>query len=294
MIKLTIEVANISVVIALYDQIMIYTSSSESGTYTYLDSVSLVAGVSTYYYTHTTGDSDTWYKSTYYNSVTEAESSFSNAVRGDSPILFQTITYPEEYTFTADDSVIIRRIRRSIGDLVQLKRIYADGTEFCSSIIDDNKTIDLGEKGWPVYVSVNSVEYTSLDDPIIQGYRYLTFSGTLSTSYEVNVWYYTFKFSDRQIYESYDDAMIPPNVPSSCVSPDHLVLQASIDLLENMTAEDLVNDGAMIRDDQTVYDPSVGLKERSNLINRLQKQLDALTLECIRSNLLGLTGVLLD
>lgn len=294
MIKLTIEVSNIDIIISLYNQIRIYTSDAESGTYTYLDSITLLAGVSTYYYTHITGDSDVWYRSSYYNSATEAESSFSNAVQGEEPTLYQNATYPEEYTFDADEDLIIRRIRRYIGDFKQLGRLYSDGSEACPSVMDDDSTIDIGEKNWPVYVSIDGSEYTSIENPVVQGYRYLTFSGTLSDDDIIDIWYYTFKFSDRQIYEAYGDAMLPPNVPSVVVSQDHLILQAAIDLLENMTAEDLVDSGAMIRDDQTVYDPSYGFRERGNLINRLQKQLDSLIAESIRGSMLGLTGVLID
>jgi len=297
MIRLTIEVADIATVILVYNQIHIYTSDSETGTYTLLASVSLHNGVSTYYYTDIAGTSDTWYRSTYYNSVTLVESGMSNAVQGTAPSLFHVVTYPEEYEFTDSEKVIIRKIRRYIGDFVELKRIYSEGDVFCTSIMDDNHTIDMGQKGWPVYVSVDSIEYTSLDDPIVQGYRYLTFSGTLTsgtTNPLINIWFYTFKFSDLEIYESYGDAMIPPMVPSSCVTQDHLMLQAAIDLLENMTAADLVDDGATIRDDQTMYDPSAGLRERSNLINRLRKQLDGLIKECITNSMLGVTGVLID
>jgi hypothetical protein len=297
MINLTIEVADIAVVIAMYDQIKIYTSDAEDGTYTYLDSISLLAGVSIYTYLHLAGTTDTWYKSSYYNTTTFVESALSNAARGSAPSLYHTVSYPQEYDFDADEEIIIRKIRRLIGDFKQLEHLYSDGTEFCSSILGDNKTIDLGEKGWPVYVSINDIEYTSLDNPIVQGYRYLTFSGTLNSGVVndvINIWYHTFKFSDREIYEAYGDAMIPPLVPSDCVSQDHLMLQAAIDLLENMTAEDIVDDGASIRDDMTLYDPSPGLRERDKLINRLRKQLDGLVKECIKSSMLGLEGVLID
>jgi hypothetical protein len=73
-----------------------------------------------------------------------------------------------------------------------------------------------------------------------------------------------------------------------------LMLQAAIDLLQNMYAEDVVDDGASIRDDMTLYDPSPGLRERDRLIGRLQKQLDGLIKECIKSSMLGLAGVLID
>ena len=297
MVKLTIEVANIDVVILNYDYIRVYLSDSEYGTYTLLGSIALRSGVSTYTYYDVTGDTDSWYRSSYYNSVTFVESALSNAVHGLEPTIYHDPTYPVEYYFTSHEQLIIRRIRRLIGDFVGLKQVYSTGDEFCTSIESDNHTIDLGDKGWPVYVSLDTVEYTSLDDPVVQGYQYLTFSGALASGSEnplINIWFYTFQFSDREIYEAYGDAMIPPLVPSSCVSEDHLVLQASIDLLENTLASDMMWDGATIRDDQTVYDPSPGLKEKSKLIDRLRKQLDGLVKECIKSSMLGLEGVLID
>ena len=297
MINLTIEVADIAVVIAMYDQIKIYTSDSENGTYTYLDSITLLAGVSIYTYMHLLGTVDTWYKSSYYNTTTTVESALSNAARGSAPSLYHTVSYPQEYDFDVDEELMIRKIRRLIGDNKQLENLYSDGTEFCSSILEDGKTIDLGEKGWPVYISINDVEYISLDDPIVQGYQYLTFSGTLNSGVQndvINIWYHIFKFSDREVYEAYGDAMIPPLVPADCVSQDHLMLQAAIDLLVNMYAEDMVDDGASIRDDMTLYDPAPGLRERDKLIGRLQKQLDGLVQECIRSSMLGLEGILID
>ncbi len=58
-----------------------------------------------------------------------------------------------------------------------------------------------------------------------------------------------------------------------------------------MTSEDMVDDGAVIRDDQTLYDPSPGLKERDKTIKRLKKMLDA-AVEQYR--FYGLEGVLID
>jgi hypothetical protein len=256
-----------------------------------------VAGVSTYTYNHTAGTPDLWYKSTYYNSVTFAESSFSDPTQGESPI-YHIITYPDEYDFSSSEQLIIRKIRRLIGDLKGLARLYLDGYESsCVYILEDNKTIDLREKGWPVYVSVNDVEFTTLYDPIVQGYRYLTFSGTLSSGVSndtIEIWYNTFKFSDSEVYEAYGDAMIPPLVPSTCVTQDHLILQAAIDLLQNLAAQFVFDDGASVRDDQTVYDPAPGLREIDRLIARLQKQLDGLIKECLKSSMLGLEGVLID
>jgi hypothetical protein len=110
----------------------------------------------------------------------------------------------------------------------------------------------------------------------------------------IEIWYHTFKFSDREIYESYIDVIMPPGLSASIVNKDHLILQAAIDLLENMWAEDMVDDGASVRDDQTLYDPSPGLREREKLINQLKKRLQGLIDESIKNALLSTEGVLID
>jgi len=297
MIKVTITVSDISNTMLMYDRINIYTSDSETGTYTYSDYVLLQAGVSEYEYFDCDGDEDTWYKSSYYNSSSENESSLSNAAQGSIPSLYHTVTYPEEYEFNADEDIVVRKIRRLIGDLKQLEHKYVDTDDFCNYVLGDNHTVDLGEKGWPVYISVNSTEYTTLENPVVQGYRYLTFSGTLqtgNTNDTMELWYHTFKFSDREVFQAYADVIMPPMLTSTTVTKDHLILQTAIDLLENMWAEDMVDDGASVRDDQTLYDPSPGLKERDKLIARLQKRLDALINESIKNAMLGLEGVLID
>jgi hypothetical protein len=88
--------------------------------------------------------------------------------------------------------------------------------------------------------------------------------------------------------------MIPAHVPTDRVTSDHLMLQAAISLLENMTSEDMVEDGAVIYDDASKYDPSPGLTERDKTIKRLKKMLDDLVDEVIRDQLMNVTGVLID
>jgi len=294
MIQLTIYVADITTVMATFTHIRLYTSDEEAGTYTHLAYVPLVAGQSTYTYIDATGTSDTWYKSSYW--ATATESSLSTAVQGSCPELYHYPTYPAEVDFTSAEKVIIRKIRRYIGDFKGVDHLYISDTDYeCSTLQDDGQTIDLEKTGWPVYITLNDTEKTSLLDPVVQGYQYLTFSGTIGvTDYPIDIWYYTFKFSDRQIYEAYSDAMLPAFVSSTCVTTAHLTLQAAIDLLESLTAEDMIDNGALVRDGLTTYDPSPGLEERNNLLDRLRKQLDGLVQECIKSGMLGLGGVLID
>lgn len=304
MIRLTIQVADIENVLLLYSYIRIYRADSVDGTYSHLSYVTLMPGQSEYVYDDITGTPDNWYRSSYYRDES-MESALSNAAHGTSPTLFTGATYPNEVYFSTDQSTVIRKIRRFIGDNKGLARIYLEDCESgsCNPIHTDNKTLELNEKGWPVYISLSTIsseeDKTGLSDPIVQGYKYLTFSGTLIDNtvcnYDIiDIWYYTFKFSDREIYEAYSDAMIPAHVPSDSVTQDHLVLQASIDLLENMTSDDMVDDGAYIKDDQSSYDPSPGLREREKTIGRLKKMLDDLVDETIKNAIINLTGVLID
>ena len=126
-------------------------------------------------------------------------------------------------------------------------------------------------------------------EPIVQGYQYLTFSGTLDESSDtLDIWYYTFKFSDVEVHEAYEDTLVPAGLTSSTVAQDHLILQAAIDLLENMTSEDMIEDGAVVRDDRSLYDPSPGLRERAATIERLKKMLDALIKQHMFDDLIGM------
>jgi len=296
MIQLTVYVNDLSTVMSVFSRIIIHTSEAIDGTYTYLDFIPLQSGVSSYTYNHITGTPDTWYKCAYYNPTTLVQSTFSDPTKG-TVLIFNIVSYPDEYTLSSSDQILVRKIRRLIGDNKGLGRMYSNGTTSCTNVLEDNRTVDLKEKGWPVYVKINNDEYTTLYNPIVQGYQYLTFSGTLSSGVvndTIEIWYNTFKYSDREIYEAYGDTMMPAGVPASCVSQDHLILQASIDLLENITSEDMTVDGAAIRDDQSLYDPSPGLRERDKTINRLKKMLDALIDECIRNAIISHTGVLID
>jgi len=292
MIKLTIIVTNADVYIGmLFTHVRIYISTTETGTYAHLVDLPLVAGQTEYSYTHVAGTSDTWYKSSIYDDIHIRECCFSDPVKGVCPSLYHYATYKAECEFSSADDVIIRKIRRLIGDFVELDRLYIDGIDeytMSSALQPDGHTIKLDSKGWPVYVSVNDVEETSTSSVIVQGYQYLTFSGTIGDTDKIDIWFYTFKFSDREIFESYGDSQMPPFINNTTINQDMLILQSAIDLLESQTANDMIEDGARIVDDQTVYDPSPGLGERNNLINRLKKQLDSLVKQYMFGSIQGM------
>lgn len=296
MIKLTIVVDDLGAVLDLFTHIRIYSSPTEDGTYESIGYTPLVAGQTGYNFYDADGTATTWYKASYWS--TTAESSQSDAVQGSVGTLYHYATYAPEIGYGGEDQKIIRLIRRYIGDQQKLDRVYIDDEDSsCSYIGNDDRTVDMGMRGWPAYIQFTPssgipYEKTNLTDPYVQGYRYLTFSGILDSDIAVvDIWFYSSKFSDREIYEAYGDSQIPAGLTADNVTVDHLVLQASIDLMENMTWEDMVDDGAAIRDDNSFYDPSAGLRERDKAIKRLRKQLDALVKQYM---FVGMGGVRLD
>jgi hypothetical protein len=95
-IKLKFVVEHISNVMLNYDQIKVYRSTTQTGTYSEITGpttrVDLVADQVLYEYIDTAGDPTYWYKFAYYNSSTTAEGSLSDPIQGeDSGGLYCTI-----------------------------------------------------------------------------------------------------------------------------------------------------------------------------------------------------------
>jgi hypothetical protein len=299
MISLTIVVDDISTVLLVYNQIRIQRSTSETGTFVAvagLGPISLVAGLSTYTETDGDGTATHWYRSQYYNSSTLSESSWTDPVLGETGTLFYNPTYPAEVSYGTSEQLVIDRIRRLIGDPIGLKRDY--GEEAKSSIHSDNVTYQLYEKGWPVSVNVNNVSYTTSSNPVVEGYTYLRFQGDISTpvtisgvEYGVDIYYYTFRHSDRQIMEAYDNQPPPPPLTIVTATSEVYMIATAIELLEMELWEDATEDGAAIRDEGSTYDPEPGLKVKEKMLSALRKRLDDI-IKALRMPYVG--GVLID
>jgi hypothetical protein len=187
-----------------------------------------------------------------------------------------------------------------MGDPLNLRREYGEEAE--SSIHSNGKVYELAEKGWPVNVTMNTVQYNDSSNPTVNGYRYLMFnnfidttsvvcSGTVTRQYGVNVWYYSFRHSDRQIMEAYDNVTPPAGLTITTATAEHYMLQTAIDLLMQENWEHSVEDSAIIRDEGTLYNPTPGFSFRENLIDKLQKRLDDLVKVAVLS---GIGGIRLD
>jgi hypothetical protein len=333
MISLTIAVDNLADVLAIFDTIQLrrysgtglpdspvtdlvafteYESITGTDVVNGRDDVSdvtLNASYATYYFTDPDGSDGDWYISRYYDSGTASTSAWSDPVQGDPGDLYYNPQFPPEISYGSADQLVIDRIRLWIGDPLGLRREY--GTEALSSVHTDGKTYEMDEKGWPAYINMGGLQFTSTDNPSVNGYRFLrfnryiddvceecvTYSGVCGedvirdVTHGIDIWYYTFRHSDRQIMEAYDNCPPPSPLTTTTATAEAYMLQTAVDLLRKELWEDTTEDGAAIKDEGSHYNPEPGLKVRKALLDDLKKRLDDL----IKATMLsGIEGVLID
>jgi hypothetical protein len=308
-IRLTVIVGNIDQVIQVYDSIEIQRGDNEimdnaailmdlgqvNGNESYIP---LVPNTTYYYALDTTGTSNDWYQSRYYHSTTSGViSGWSDAVRGEGADLFYDPCYPPEISMTDSEKLVVDELRRLIGDPIDLNREY--GEDAASSIHPDGMTYELDEKGWPTCITMGGEQYNESANPTINGYRYLMFeqcinvtevvcSGTCDNTRGVDIWYYTFRHSDRQILEAFNSCPPPPPLNVFNSTDQAYVMYTAKRLLQQENWHDAIEDGAVIKDEGSVYDPSPGFNFRDDLLDDLNKQLDDIVQSLI---LRGIEGV---
>jgi len=317
MINLTITVDNITDVLTLFDRVEILkynntdtpTIPVDLSDYSTIDGIDKVnnrehvsdvilsSTYTQYYFVDPDGISDNWYISRYFNTTTSGSSGWSDPVQGeDGDLLYNPLYPPEEY-YNDTEKNVINRIRILIGDPIGIEREYGEGAG--ASIHSDGKVYELDDKGWPISINMYGTQYLTTSDPIVNGYRYLKFKQSLSfdpvtvsgITYYVDLWYHTFRFSDKQIMDVYNNTPPPPPLNSTNCTQEIYMLQTAYDLLSSESWENINEDGAYIKDGESTYDPSSGLKVRADMLAKLRKRLD----DAIKSNrLLGITGVLID
>lgn len=295
MIHLTFQVENISDVIQVYDQIQVQKSSTETGTFTTVSGVDfpivLVSGQTVYSVDDSAGVSTDWYRSRYYNTSTEAISGWSDPILGSVGDLCYDPTYPAEIIYGTSDQLVIDRIRTLCGDSIGLRREYNEYV----NVHDDNRVYELDERGWPCVINIGEVVYKLTSNPTVNGYRYLQFDDDITTlsgvELDIDIYFYSFRHSDREIMEAYDNCPPPQGLTAATANAESYMLQTTIDLLSQELWQDATEDGALVKDDTSTYDPDGGQKIRTGLIDKFQKRLDKL----VRSLLMGnITGVRVD
>jgi len=330
MIGLSFTVTNIDTVIQIYDQIQIirYDLSTinppetpigdpsvligwavVSGTVDFPVPIDLVAGQTFYQSYDPVGESTDWFSSRYYDSITGSYSAWSAPIVGGEGDIYYDPVYDSEMNYTAEELAIIKRIRIYIGDPLGLRREF--GEEALGSIHPDGKTFQLAEKGWPVYITMGGKSFTDKFNPSVNGYKYLKFQEIIDTictgcatienvcgdevvkqfKQGVDIWYYVFRNSDRQIMDAYDSCPPPLGLTITTATTQAFMLQTAIDLLTKELIEDATEDGAKVVDEGSSYDPSSGLKTRKEILDDLKKQLKDLTKVLMFG---GLQGVLID
>lgn len=295
MIHLLFQVENITSLLKVYDQIQVQSSSTDTGTFTNVVGIGfpilLVSGQTSYSVDDSAGISTTWYRSRYYDSITEAESAWSDPILGAIGDLCYDPTYPVEVVYGTNDQLVLDRIRRLCGDPIGLRREYNEK----DNIHEGGLIYQLDEKGWPCSINIGSTAYTSTSNPTINGYRYLKFSSDITTlsgvDLNTDIFYYTFRHSDREIMDAYDTCPPPQGLTTTTANSESYMLQTALELLIQELWEDTTEDGAAVRDDMSHYNPEGGQKIRNGLIDKLQKRLDNLVDTLILS---GIQGVRID
>lgn len=305
MIYLTFYVEDLTTVRLVYDQIQVQSSDYAAGPFTTVTGtgvapsifpIDISTGTSPFTASDSDGEASTWYRSRYYSTASLQVSGWSDPILGEEGVIYYSPLYPPEVAYGTDDQLVIDRIRRLIGDPVGLRREYGD--EALSSVHFDNKTYSLDEKGWPVDVHVANVPYSSSTDPAVNGYRYLVFESDITvttwsgcTEYGIDVWYYTFRNSDREIMEAYDTCPPPVGLTITTANSEAYMLQTAYELLYSELLLDTTEDGAEIRDEGTAYNATTGQEIKRRMLEGLKKRLDDLVTSL---RLTGITGILVD
>lgn len=303
-IKLTITVADITATLnAGYTKIKVYRSSEQTTDFIEITTpqsyVNLVSGQSVYEFVDSGGNTALWYRTTFYNPSVPAESGFSASFLGTfHDPGFATISYPPEYYPTNDDQLVIDKVRTLIGDKKELVRDYVSVSTGYTNVSEDGTTYALSSpKGWPLSVKLNNQLYTSKYEPTVNGYQFITFSGTtISTvSGTLDVWYYNFRNSDAEIMRVYNALIPPAPLTADQVTFELALICTAIELLSAELRGSSSSSGLEIEIYEEIrINPKIGLDSRMKDLMNLMKQRDAIIDEIIEADAEEITGVLID
>lgn len=308
-VKLSITVVDVNSAIGVgYTHIKVYRSAEQDVGFTEITTpdsiIELQSGQSTYTFIDGSGTTEHWYRTTFFdNTGTVDESNPSSSFRGDFfDTNFAPITYPEDAVFTPNDYYVIDRIRNLIGDPKELTRDYISVESGYSSISVDQKTHSLSNpRGWPLKVTLDGVEYTSKDEPRVNDYQFITFSGTIinTTSGTLDVWYYHFRHSDTEILRTFNGLTPPPQLEAEQVTFELAAVCAAIEILEKELRLFGVNSGTEVDIFQEIrINPKGGFDGRLKDLDALRKRkkdlIDAILAEEDGINSPDICGVLID
>jgi hypothetical protein len=305
---ITITVRDADEVGAVFNQLLVMRADAASGPYSTISTIALT-GAGSYSYLDTVTSPAKYYKAQFYNSGTLVSSVFSEVgqetgIFSEYTVPTTTATYPPEIALSEQDREIVESIRVTLGDFGVIERDYYSSTDpqsqhSCGSQISaDKKTWELFEwKGWPQRVVLNGTEKTSISDPQVLGYRFLTFTGTgACITGTLDVFYQHFRFSDREILLAYDRAknlLVSCGLDASQITTEMLIMQAAILLLEGELRQSQEK-AVSIRDGDTSYDNTQNIRSRTEDLADLKQKIRDM-IECARYNAAyNLEGIRLD
>ena len=292
---LTITVRSVSSVEIVFDQLLFWRADSANGPFTIIWT-STLDGSGSYNFLDTDTAPGKYYKVQYYNSGTLVSSVFSElgqetGVFSEYTVPTSTASYPPEIALSEQDREIVESIRITLGDLGTIERDFYDSTDAnsqfaCSAqISSDRRTWELSEfKGWPQTVIVNGITKTSITDPQVIGYRFLTFSGVAATiTGSLDIFYNHFRFPDREILLAYDRArnlLVACGLSAGQITTEMLIMQAAILLLEG-EVRDIATGAIEIRDGDTSFSNTRAVQARTEDLADLKQKIKDLV-NCAR------------
>ena len=306
-VKLTITVADITATLmAGFTHIKVYRSAEELIGFTEVTIpgflVELSSGIGEYEYIDRNGTTEHWYRTTFYDENTPAESVFSDSFKGsfyDSD--FEGITYQTEALFTNNDHLVLGKIRTIIGDRKEIVRDYVSPTSGYSSISEDGYTHSFSNpKGWPTKIILDGTEYLTSEEPEVKDFQFITFSGVQinTTTGILDVWYYNFRFSDSEILNTYNALTPPTPLTKEQVTFELALLCTAIELLSGELRLSGVTSGTEVAIFEEIrINPKGGLASRASDLEALVKQKNDLIDTIIAGGtdgVGGLFGVLVD
>ena len=303
-INLTITVADINATLAFgYTHIKVYRSAESTTDFGEITTpssiIELVPGTSGYTFLDGSGTAEHWYQTTFYdNGLVITESAASTSFRGEFfDTNFSPITYPEEAVFTLNDRYVVDRLRSLVGDPKQLTRDYVSIQSGYSSISADLSTHSLSNpRGWPLRIILDDTEYITKDEPRVNDYQFVTFSGATvnTTSGTLDVWYYHFRNSDTELLRVYNGLIAPPQLTAAQVTFELAAVCAAIEVLEGELRLFGVTSGSEVDIFQEIrINPKGGFDGRGNDLDALRKRKQAL-IDAILSEEDGINGPDID
>ena len=300
-ISLSIVVVDISATLALgYTHIKVYRSAEQDSGFAEItiptSIIPLQVGISNYSYVDGSGTTEHWYRTSFFDStLVNDETDLSEAFRGNYlDTNFAPISYPPEAVFTPNDYYIIDRLRNLIGDPKELTRDYVSVDTGFSSISIDGQTHSLSNpRGWPLQIKLDGIEYTSKDEPRVNDYQFITFSGSeISTvSGTLDVWYYHFRNSDTELLRAFNSLTPPPPLPAECVTFELSLVLAAIEILEKELRLFGVTSGSEVDIFQEIrINPKGGFDGRASDLGALRKRKDDLINAIMEEGCGGING----